>query len=63
MFFSRAGIDQTRATFWSVTQSLLSGILTTIPPCQEDTPDLSYGPNSLNISDIIRELELGETFG
>ena len=48
-------------TFWSVNQSLLGGTQTTIPPFQED-PKLSYGPNSLNISGIIRELELEETF-
>ena len=31
-------------------------------PCERGNPELSYGPNSLNISGIIRELELEETF-
>ena len=32
-------------------------------PMSRGHPGLSYGPNSLNISGVIRELELGETFG
>ena len=31
-------------------------------PISRGYPDVSYGPNSLNISGVIRELELGETF-
>ena len=31
-------------------------------PYERGYPELSYGPNSLNISGVIRELQLGETF-
>ena len=31
-------------------------------PISRGYPEVSYGPNSLNISGVIRELELGETF-
>ena len=34
---SRAGIEQARSTFWSVTQSLLFGYQATIPPLEGDT--------------------------
>ena len=31
-------------------------------PNERGYPELSYGPNSFNISGVIRELQLGETF-
>ena len=31
-------------------------------PYERGYPELSYGPNSLNISGVIRELQVGETF-
>ena len=34
---SRAGVDQARSTFWSVTQSLLIRHQATITPFEEDT--------------------------
>ena len=37
MLLSRAGVDQTRSTFWSVTQSHLIGYQATVTPFEEDT--------------------------
>jgi len=61
MFLSRAGVEQTHSTFWSVTQSLFDGIQITIPPLKEEHPETPYDPTSLNISGVIRELELDST--
>ena len=36
MFLSRAGVDQPRSTFWSVTQSPVVGYQGIIPPFEGD---------------------------
>ena len=58
---SCAGLDMPLLTFWSVTKSPLVGYQGIIPRFEEDSC-LSYDPNCLNISGVVRELELEATF-
>ena len=49
MFLSRAGVDHTRSTFWSVTQSLFVRYQATTQAFEEDTKAFHMTPITLQL--------------